>query len=326
MAKGTGEAFVYYIRRGDLIKIGTSVHLRARLSAQAYDELLAVEPGYLGLEKRRHGQFAEHKKLGRGQHEWFKPGETLLAHVAALRALYDLPDLPPPYCPRLGPDAEIVLPLLPHPLIQVPAGTVDRLIAKITIDGESGCWRRSVRIGSKGYSQFWFDGRLHQAHRVSHVLFVGPIPDGYEVDHVKARGCRFKNCIRPSHLEAVTGRENSLRGGSVSAVNARVTHCPQGHEYTPDNIYWVGPKKNGRQCKTCTRAKARAQHETHRTGDGPVAVSYQLAKTHCPHGHPYSGDNLRIGPAGDRVCIECSRASVRRSRQRKRDREAALLS
>jgi hypothetical protein len=268
MTKRTGEAFVYYIRRGDLIKIGASANIRVRLSAQAYDELLAVEPGYFSLEKRRHRQFAEHKEpLGRGQHEWFKPGETLLGHIAAMRALHELPDLSTRYCPRLGTTAQAILALLPPLLMQVPAGTMERLIAKIVIDGESGCWRRPVGISAKGYSQFWFGGKLQAAHRVSHILFVGPIPDGHEVDHVKARGCRFKDCIRPSHLEAVTGRENTLRGGNMAAIHARTTHCPQDHEYTPENTYLI-KSPNGRdrrQCKICTREKAHERHHRLKT-------------------------------------------------------------
>lgn len=32
-------------------------------------------------------------------------------------------------------------------------------------------------------------------------------------------------------------------------------------------------------------------------------------KTHCPHGHPYSGDNLHIRPNGDRRCRSCVKAA-----------------
>lgn len=37
------------------------------------------------------------------------------------------------------------------------------------------------------------------------------------------------------------------------------------------------------------------------------------SKTHCPAGHPYAGDNLRIVKAtGHRVCVTCRRANDRR--------------
>lgn len=30
-------------------------------------------------------------------------------------------------------------------------------------------------------------------------------------------------------------------------------------------------------------------------------------RTHCPHGHPYSGDNLYVDPRGHRQCRTCAR-------------------
>lgn len=47
----------------------------------------------------------------------------------------------------------------------------------------------------------------------------------------------------------------------------------------------------------------------------------QRARTHCPKGHPYSGDNLHIRPDGGRACNECSRIH---SREYQRKRRAAL--
>lgn len=43
------------------------------------------------------------------------------------------------------------------------------------------------------------------------------------------------------------------------------------------------------------------------------------AKTHCPQGHPYAGDNLYVHPDGrHRQCRACGAASARRSRARMR--------
>lgn len=41
-------------------------------------------------------------------------------------------------------------------------------------------------------------------------------------------------------------------------------------------------------------------------------------KTHCPQGHPYSGENLYTKPEGSRVCRICTREGLRRSRAKKR--------
>ena len=34
------------------------------------------------------------------------------------------------------------------------------------------------------------------------------------------------------------------------------SHCPQKHEYTPENIAWDGPNKDHRRCRMCMRARA----------------------------------------------------------------------
>jgi len=43
-----------------------------------------------------------------------------------------------------------------------------------------------------------------------------------------------------------------------------------------------------------------------------------LRKTHCKHGHPLSGDNLRIAPNGVRVCRACNAANQQAFRERQR--------
>ncbi len=40
------------------------------------------------------------------------------------------------------------------------------------------------------------------------------------------------------------------------------------------------------------------------------------AKTHCPKGHPYTGDNLYINPRGSRNCRTCRREIARFERKR----------
>jgi hypothetical protein len=46
-----------------------------------------------------------------------------------------------------------------------------------------------------------------------------------------------------------------------------------------------------------------------------------LRKTHCKHGHPLSGENLRIGPNGVRACRACNAANQRAFRERQRARQ-----
>lgn len=114
-----------------------------------------------------------------------------------------------------------------------------------------GCWLWTGGTNGK-YGQTSVspgDGStLHiYAHRLSYEMSVGPIPEGLTIDHL----CRVPLCIRPDHLEAVTARENNLRGTSFAAQNARKTHCPHGHLLD-------GLRGNGRRyCKTCARGYQR---------------------------------------------------------------------
>lgn len=119
-----------------------------------------------------------------------------------------------------------------------------RLIAK-SENGEGGCWLWLGASYPEGYGCLNVDGRTRLAHRVSHEVFIGPIPPGYEVDHL----CRVTGCINPAHLEAVTGEENRRR------KYAAITHCKSGHRYDTANTY-IRP--NGRRdCRACIRDRVR---------------------------------------------------------------------
>lgn len=84
-----GTNWIYYLRFGDRIKIGTSSSLKARLSTLPYDEVLALEPGSYDLERSRHDEFAPH--LIDGQREWFRDAPELWAHVHGLRERFGAP-------------------------------------------------------------------------------------------------------------------------------------------------------------------------------------------------------------------------------------------
>lgn len=113
------------------------------------------------------------------------------------------------------------------------------------------CWVWPGTIGNHGYGVVC--GQL--VHRMVFELLVGPIPEGLQLDHL----CRNRPCANPHHLEAVTRRENILRGECFSAVNAKKTHCANGHEYNAINTYQS--KNNQRKCKICHREYEAARRQ-----------------------------------------------------------------
>jgi hypothetical protein len=83
------ESIVYYIRRGDLIKIGTTTNPKKRFESLVPDEILAWEPGGTIEEALRHRQF---RRLKQGAGEYFRVEPDLAAHCKNLRRLHGDPD------------------------------------------------------------------------------------------------------------------------------------------------------------------------------------------------------------------------------------------
>lgn len=75
---------IYYLRVGELIKVGFTTQLKARLAAYPPDAtLLATEPGTQCDERDRHKLFATALQYG---HEWFHPIPELLAYIEVLKS------------------------------------------------------------------------------------------------------------------------------------------------------------------------------------------------------------------------------------------------
>ncbi len=195
---------------------------------------------------------------------------------------------------------------------------VDRFLLRV--DRSGGCWVWQGQLGH-GYGVFWCGGKNVRAHRFAHEAFVGEIPQGLTIDHL----CKNRACVRPEHLEAVTGEENTTRAIDFAGnVNRAKTHCIREHEFSPENTYV--DKLGKRNCRACAREKVKAYYRRNRDRIYPSIAARGKAryrakraelirlgldhsnsrKTECPNGHPYSAENTAVFD-GKRHCRQCGR-------------------
>lgn len=144
-----------------------------------------------------------------------------------------------------------------------PRPVIERLWTRVEKRGPDDCWLWTGATNASPNGRGGPYGKLGDqhpsrktvlAHRVVYAHVVGPIPDGFHVDHL----CGNSLCCNPTHLQAVPPAENNARSTSPTAANIVKTHCPQGHEYTPEN---TGFRKGAgfRYCRTCARLAQRAK-------------------------------------------------------------------
>lgn len=110
---------------------------------------------------------------------------------------------------------------------------------------DNGCWLFNGSGRTDKYGKITINWRTWRAHVAAYVAVKGEVPYGLQVAHL----CHVPLCCNPDHLEAQTPRVNILDSGGVSAINAKKTHCPKGHEYTTENTMIV--KSGRRVCREC---------------------------------------------------------------------------
>jgi hypothetical protein len=138
----------------------------------------------------------------------------------------------------------------------------------------SGCWEWQgfTHKEPNPYGEMSYRGKAQRTHRLSYMLFKGPIPAGLDICHE----CDYKRCINPDHLFLGTHRDNMLdMRDKRKMYQDRITHCPRGHEYTPENTALLRTKIGGiaRNCKTCQRDAQRIRHRLESGWPMQLAVS-----------------------------------------------------
>jgi hypothetical protein len=104
-----------------------------------------------------------------------------------------------------------------------------------------------------GYGVLKVDGRLERAHRFAFFMHYGRWPD------VCRHTCDNPGCINVDHLVDGTQADNMAdKSNRGRHHNSRKTHCPRGHEYTPENTRESG---GGRWCRTCDNLRGREKRK-----------------------------------------------------------------
>jgi hypothetical protein len=115
---------------------------------------------------------------------------------------------------------------------------------------KEGCWEWTAKIHKNtGYGYFTVKGKTHLSHRFSYKYFKGEIPLNLCIDHI----CENRKCVNPEHLQAITLKQNILKGKSVCAQKAKQIYCHKNHPLSGENLY-ITPD-NRRQCKTCNKIR-----------------------------------------------------------------------
>lgn len=137
-----------------------------------------------------------------------------------------------------------------------------RFWPKVKVQGGCAVWTGRLNYG---YGQFRVKGRKVRVHRFAYETFVGPIPEGLELDHL----CRNRACVGVlpggtvlNHLEPVTRLVNVRRGiaGAVNGARQRAkTHCKRGHPFDEANTYV--DSHGWRYCRACDREVQRLIRE-----------------------------------------------------------------
>lgn len=142
---------------------------------------------------------------------------------------------------------------MPRKAIYTQEEYTRRFREKYYLEESTGCWIWLGALSAGKYGSFYYDKRMQKAHRVAYKLFIGPLDDNLELDHVV---CHNTLCVNPHHCEAVTGTVNRQR---TKGESMNKTHCKYGHAIAGDNEY-IESSTGYIRCREC-KLNASARYE-----------------------------------------------------------------
>ena len=103
-------------------------------------------------------------------------------------------------------------------------------------------------VNKRGYLTVTLGATKREVHKIVAETFLGPRPEGMEIRHLDG------NPLNPAVINLAYGtRSENNRDKRQHGTDHNVikTHCPRGHEYTPENIRRVPSRPGQRYCRAC---------------------------------------------------------------------------
>src|SRR6266446_4500104 len=85
--------------------------------------------------------------------------------------------------------------------------TIQNILSKTIQGAGSDCLLYTGALDKDGYPRISYRGKMRIGSHVVYELCHGSIPEGHEVDHI----CHVRRCVEPTHLRALTHRENVIQ-------------------------------------------------------------------------------------------------------------------
>jgi hypothetical protein len=201
----------------------------------------------------------------------------------------------------------------------------ERFLATLVEDSPYSCWSWAGSISVHGYGQLKFKQKTYRAHRLSHEIFIGPIPDGLFVCH----HCDNPSCVNPAHLYAGTPKQNSEDRDRRGRAN--IAHGERHYRATLTDDDVVSIRESNKTLSELEDEFGVSRTticnvqlgKTRVSAGGPIrdrVDTHRKTDTHCANGHELNEKSVYVYPKnGKTYCRVCGAKSARMRKARIRE-------